>query len=148
MLIGYARVSTEEQNIDLQRDALGSAGCERVFSDKTSGARTDRPGLLEARSHLRKGDTFVVWKLDRLGRTMRGLVDFVQELHDAGINFLSLQDRIDTQTSGGRFFFHMMAALAEMERDLIRERTCAGLAAARARGRVGGRPPKLSKRQI
>jgi DNA invertase Pin-like site-specific DNA recombinase len=148
MLIGYARVSTDEQNIDLQSDALGHAGCEQVFTDKASGARNDRPGLLEALSHLRKGDTLVVWRLDRLGRTMRGLVDFVQDLGRRDVDFRSLHDSIDTKTAAGRFFFHIMAALAEMERDLIRERTNAGLAAARARGRNGGRPPKLTLRQL
>lgn len=148
MLIGYARVSTDEQNLDLQRDALTRAGCEQIHTDKASGARDDRPGLIKALSHLRKGDTFIVWKLDRLGRTMRGLVDLVQDLKSRGVDFRSLQDSIDTSTAGGRFFFHVMAAMAEMERDLIRERTNAGLAAARARGRNGGRPAKLSTRQL
>lgn len=148
MLIGYARVSTDDQNLDLQRDALTRAGCEQIHTDKASGARDDRPGLIHALSHLRKGDTLVVWKLDRLGRTMRGLVDLVQELKSRGVDFRSLQDSIDTSTAAGRFFFHVMAALAEMERDLIRERTNAGLAAARARGRNGGRPAKLSSRQL
>ena len=150
MLIGYARVSTEDQNLDLQRDALKSAGCELVFSDKLSGARDDRPGLAEALSHLRAGDCLVVWKLDRLGRTLRGLIDFVAKLRDRNIDFRTLHGttQIDTSTAQGRFFFHVMAALAEMERDLIRERTNAGLAAARARGRKGGRPPKLTARQL
>lgn len=148
MLIGYARVSTIDQNLDLQRDALTSAGCEKIFTDKASGARDDRPGLEKAKSHLRKGDTLVIWKLDRLGRTVRGLINFVQELRDGGIGFRSLQDNIDTGTAAGKFFFHVMAGLAEMERDLIRERTKAGLAAARARGRNGGRPPKLTRKQL
>lgn len=148
MLIGYARVSTEDQNLDLQRDALTRAGCERIFDDKASGARDDRPGLAAALSHARRGDCLVVWKLDRLGRTVRGLLGFVDELRGRGVDFRSLHDSIDTGTAAGRFFFHVMAALAEMERDLIRERTNAGLAAARARGRKGGRHAKLTPRQI
>ena len=150
MLIGYARVSTEDQNLDLQRDALTGAGCERIFTEKASGARDDRPGLAEALSHLRKGDCLVVWKLDRLGRTLRGLIEFVGKLRDRGIDFRTLHGatQIDTSTAQGRFFFHVMAALAEMEGDLIRERTKAGLAASRARGRRGGRPPKITRRQL
>jgi DNA invertase Pin-like site-specific DNA recombinase len=148
MLLGYARVSTDEQNLALQTDALGRAGCDRIFSDKLSGSRFDRPGLGAALSHLRHGDTLVVWKLDRLGRTVRQLVEFVAGLNDDGIEFRSLTDGIDTTTPAGRFFFHMMAALAEMERDLTRERTMAGLTAARARGRRGGRPPALSSNQL
>lgn len=148
MLLGYARVSTDEQNLALQTDALNAAGCDRVFSDKLSGSRLDRPGLAAALSHLRSGDTLVVWKLDRLGRTVRQLVEFVAKLNLDGIEFRSLTDGIDTTTPAGRFFFHMMAALAEMERDLTRERTMAGLAAARARGRKGGRPPALLPRQL
>lgn len=148
MLLGYARVSTDEQNLELQADALSAAGCDRIFSDKLSGSRLDRPGLVAALSHLRSGDTLVVWKLDRLGRTVRQLVEFVAKLNQDGIEFRSLTDGIDTTTPAGRFFFHMMAALAEMERDLTRERTMAGLAAARARGRMGGRPPALSQRQL
>lgn len=148
MLLGYARVSTDEQNLELQVDALELAGCERVFSDKLSGSRLDRPGLAAALSHLRSGDTLVVWKLDRLGRTVRQLVEFVAKLNQDGVEFRSLTDGIDTTTPAGRFFFHMMAALAEMERDLTRERTMAGLAAARARGRMGGRPPALSAKQL
>lgn len=148
MLLGYARVSTEEQNLELQVDALERAGCERMFSDKLSGSRLDRPGLAAALSHLRSGDTLVVWKLDRLGRTVRQLVEFVAKLNQDGVEFRSLTDGIDTTTPAGRFFFHMMAALAEMERDLTRERTMAGLAAARARGRLGGRPPALSPKQL
>lgn len=148
MFIGYARVSTADQNLDLQNDELLKIGCERIFSDKMTGARADRAGLAEAVSHLRPGDTLVVWKLDRLGRTVRQLVEFVAALKERGVEFRSLTDGIDTSTPAGRFFFHMMAALAEMERDLTRERTMAGLAAARKRGRLGGRPPKLSPRQI
>lgn len=150
MLIGYCRVSTEDQNLDLQRDALAAAGCERIFEDKLSGARDDRPGLTEALSHLRQGDCLIVWKLDRLGRSLRSLIDFVGELRDRGIDFRTLHGttQIDTSTAQGRFFFHVMAALAEMERDLIRERTNAGLAAARARGRNGGRPVKITPKQL
>jgi DNA invertase Pin-like site-specific DNA recombinase len=148
MLIGYARVSTADQNLDLQLDALQRVGCERVFADKLSGARVDRSGLADALSHLRAGDTLVVWKLDRLGRTVRQLVTMVADLQGAGIQFRSVTDGIDTSTSAGRFFFHVMAALAEMERDLVRERTRAGLAAAAARGRLGGRRNKLGSKQI
>ena len=148
MLVGSARVSTGDQSVDLQTDALARAGCERTFLDHASGARTTRPGLDAAMSHLRKGDELVVWKLDRLGRTVRQLVSFVEELQAKGIAFRSLTDGIDTSTPAGRFFSHVMAALAEMERDLGRERTMAGLAAARARGRQGGRSRKLSSRQI
>lgn len=148
MLIGYCRVSTREQNLDLQRDALEAAGCDKIFEDQASGARADREGLAQALAYVRAGDTLVVWKLDRLSRTVRQLVEFAEELRSREIGFRSLQDAIDTTTPAGRFFFHMMAALAEMERDLIRERTRAGLAAAKARGRNGGRPPKLTPKQI
>lgn len=148
MLIGYARVSTNEQNLDLQRDALLKAGCERIFEEKVSGSRELRISLDAAFSHLRVGDTLVVWKLDRLGRTVRQLVELVGRLEKQGIHFASVTDRIDTSTASGRFFFHVMAALAEMERDLIRDRTRAGLVAAKARGRQGGRPAKLSGLQI
>jgi len=148
MLIGYARVSTAEQRLDLQVDALTRAGCERIFSDHASGGRGDRAGLADALSHLRAGDTLVVWKLDRLGRTVRQLVDFTAELRTKEINFASLTDGIDTGTAAGRFFFHVMAAVAEMERDLVRERTLAGLSAAKARGRLGGRPSKLTTQQV
>src|SRR5271156_4989492 len=129
MLIGYARVSTEDQNLNLQLQALTDSGCERIFSDKKSGTQKARKGLEEAVSHLRIGDTLVVWKLDRLGRTVKQLVDLVSELESKGINFKSLSDAIDTTTSAGRFFFHVMASLAQMERELISERTKAGLAA-------------------
>jgi DNA invertase Pin-like site-specific DNA recombinase len=150
MLIGYARVSTDDQNLDLQHDALTKAGCEKVFDDKISGARDDRPGLTDALSHLRAGDCLVVYKLDRLGRTMRSLIDLVAQLQKRGVDFRTLAGttQIDTSTAQGRFFFHVLAALAEMERDLIRERTMAGLAASRARGRKGGRKPKLTAGQI
>ena len=148
MLIGYARVSTLDQRLDLQIDALQRAGCERIFTDQVSAGQTERPGLESARSHLRSGDTLYVWKLDRLGRSVRHLVDLVSELGRSGVHFASLTDGIDTSTSAGRFFFHVMAALAEMERDLIRERTMAGLSSARARGRLGGRKPKLTPQQL
>ena len=148
MLIGYARVSTDEQKLDLQIDALKSAGCERFFSDQVSGTSRLKPGLEEALAYLRPGDTLVVWKLDRLGRTVKGLVELVDELGSRGVQFKSLTDSIDTSTSAGKFFFHVMAAMAEMERDLIRERTIAGLTAARARGRMGGRKPKMDASRL
>src|SRR5262252_2371404 len=148
MLIGYARVSTDDQSLDLQYDALTKAGCERIFDDKASGARDDRPGLVDALSHCRAGDVLCVYKLDRLGRTTRGLLELVEDLRKREIGFRSLSDSIDTTTTMGRFFFTVMAGLAEMERDLIRERTMAGLAASRARGRKGGRKPKLTAQQI
>ncbi len=147
MLIGYARVSTQDQNLDLQLDALDRAGAEKVFTDTASGAKASRPGLDEALSHLRSGDTLVVWKLDRLGRSLRHLIDTIQALSNRGIGFKSLQESIDTTTSGGKLVFHVFGALAEFERDLIRERTNAGLASARARGRKGGRPKSLSNKQ-
>lgn len=139
MLIGYVRVSTSDQNTDLQRTALQSADCELIFEDKISGTKADRPGLRRAIKELKAGDTLVVWKLDRLGRSMRNLVMLIEELKEKGINFRSLTDSIDTGTPMGRFFFHVMGALAEMERELIVERTTAGLAAARVKGRIGGR---------
>ncbi|WP_374471200.1 recombinase family protein [Phenylobacterium sp.] len=148
MQIGYARVSSADQRLDLQMDALTRAGCERLFTDHASGGRADRPGLLAAQSHLRRGDTLVVWKLDRLGRSVRQLVELVATLEADGVHFASITDGIDTATPAGRFFFHVMAALAEMERDLIRERTTAGLRAAKARGRLGGRRPKLTAQQL
>src|SRR3954469_15396145 len=148
MMIGYARESTEDQNLDLQLDALAKAGVDRTFDDKASGVRDDRPGLAEALSHARKGDCLVVWRLDRLGRSMRSLFAFVEELRERGIEFRSLSEGIDTTTAAGRFFFHVLAALAQMERELIRERTMAGLSAARARGRKGGRKPRLNPKQI
>lgn len=148
MLVGYARVSTDDQNLDLQLDALKSASCEQVFSDKLSGTVTNREGLTQALAYARPGDTLVVWKLDRLGRTVKGLIEFVDQLKERGVQFRSLTDGIDTSTTAGRFFFHVMAALAQMERELIRERTNAGLAAARARGRLGGRKPKLDASKL
>jgi DNA invertase Pin-like site-specific DNA recombinase len=145
MLIGYARVSTQDQNLDLQDDALNKAGCERIFSDKLSGSRVERPGLTHALEALRKGDTFCVWKLDRLGRTVKGLVDLVNALQVREIHFKSLTDSIDTSTPSGRFFFHVMASLAQMERELNAERTKAGLDVARQLGRTGGRKRKLTE---
>ncbi|HGU9880762.1 TPA: recombinase family protein [Citrobacter freundii] len=147
MLIGYVRVSTNDQTTALQRNALECAGCELIFEDKISGRTSDRPGLKRVLRTLSEGDTLVVWKLDRLGRSMRHLVGLVEELRERGINFKSLTDSIDTSSPMGRFFFHVMGALAEMERELIVERTRAGLAAARAEGRVGGRRPKLTPEQ-
>ncbi len=147
MLIGYVRVSTNNQNTELQRNALECAGCELIFEDKISGTKSDRPGLKKLLRTLSAGDTLVVWKLDRLGRSMRHLVVLVEELRERGINFRSLTDSIDTSTPMGRFFFHVMGALAEMERELIVERTKAGLEAARAQGRIGGRRPKLTPEQ-
>jgi DNA invertase Pin-like site-specific DNA recombinase len=147
MLIGYARVSTQEQTLDLQLDALKAAGCERVFHDTASGARAARPGLDDALDHAREGDTIVVWRLDRLGRSLKHLIEVVTALQERGVGFRSLQESIDTTTSGGRLIFHVFGALAEFERNLIQERTQAGLAAARARGRIGGRPRKLSKQR-
>ena len=143
MLIGYARVSTIEQNASLQIDELKNAGCEKIFQDKVSGVKSERPGLQEAMEFLRKGDSLVVWRLDRLGRSLKHLIETVGELENRGIGFRSLQEAIDTTTSGGRLIFHIFGALAEFERNLIRERTMAGLKAARARGRIGGRPRAL-----
>lgn len=148
MLIGYARVSTQDQNLELQREALTKAGCERIFEDRASGSRTDREGLARAMDMLRSGDTLVVWKLDRLGRSVKQLVDLVGELQQRGVQFKSLTDAIDTSTPSGRFFFHVMASLAEMERELIVERTRAGLEAARKLGRKGGRRPKMTAGKI
>jgi len=140
LAFGYARVSTIEQNEDLQQDALDRAGCDRVFVDKASGKLEHRPALDDMLAHLRAGDTVVVWRLDRLGRSLRHLIDVVSELDRRGISLRSLTESIDTSTPGGKLVFHVFGALAEFERDLIRERTQAGLAAARARGRHGGRP--------
>jgi DNA invertase Pin-like site-specific DNA recombinase len=140
MLVGYARISTQDQTLALQQDGLNGVGCERIFTDTASGARADRPGLAEAIDFARSGDTLVVWKLDRLGRSIRHLIDTVNQLKDRGVGFRSLTEQIDTTTSGGKLIFHVFAALAEFERDIIHERTHAGLSAARARGRKGGHP--------
>jgi DNA invertase Pin-like site-specific DNA recombinase len=147
-LMGYARVSTTDQQPQLQVDALQRAGCHRVFVETASGARSDRPTLAQLLDQLRPSDTLVVWKLDRLGRSLRHLVDTVTGLADRGIGFRSLQEAIDTTTPGGKLVFHVFAALAEFERDLIRERTSTGLAAARARGRHGGRPSVLTGHKL
>ena len=148
MLVGYARVSTFEQNLTPQVDALQQAGCEKTFRDRASGAKTDRPGLGEALKYVRKGDTLLVWRLDRLGRSLIHLIETVAQLEERGIGFRSLQEAIDTTTSGGKLIFQIFGALAEFERNLIRERTQAGLAAARARGRRGGRPKALNQTKI
>src|SRR3954464_6662908 len=148
MLIGYARVSILDQTLALQQDALTAAGCEQLYTDTISGSVTDRPGLTNALSHLRSGDTLVVWRLDRLGRSLPHLIETVRQLQERGVGFRSLQEQIDTTTSGGKLVFHVFGALAEFERDLIRERTHAGLAAARARGRLFGRPRVLTSRKI
>ncbi|WP_220725902.1 recombinase family protein [Arthrobacter cheniae] len=145
--MGYARVSTTDQDAALQVDALNTAGCYRVFVDTISGSLDQRPELTKLLDQLRPGDTLVVWRLDRLGRSIRHLIDQLAGLQDKGIGFKSLQETIDTTSPGGRLVFHVFAALAEFERDLVRERTNAGLAAARARGRTGGRPPRLSSQQ-
>jgi DNA invertase Pin-like site-specific DNA recombinase len=150
VLIGYARVSTTEQNLDLQLDALTQAKCEKIFKDTISGAKSERPGLSQAMAFMREGDVLVVWKLDRLGRSWRDLIDIVSTLQERGIGFRVLQEAIDTTTPAGELIFHIFGALAEFERALIRQRTRA-LAAARARGRKGGRPRKFSgdqERQI
>jgi DNA invertase Pin-like site-specific DNA recombinase len=141
MLIGYARVSTTDQTLKPQVDALTAAGCEKMFSDVASGARTQRPGLNQAIAFCRRGDTLVVWKLDRMGRSMSHLIETIQQLERQGVGFRSLTEKIDTTSAGGRLIFHLFGALAEFERDLIRERVQAGLKSARARGRKGGRPP-------
>ena len=140
MIIGYARVSTEDQNLDLQFDALKEAGCKKIFQDKISGVKEDRDGLLQVLEIVRPGDTLVVWKLDRLGRSLQHLISVVDELKGKDVYFRSLKENLDTSSSTGKLIFHIFGALAEFERDIIRERTMAGLAAARARGRVGGRP--------
>lgn len=147
-LIGYARVSTHDQNLDLQKDALTKIGCFRIYEEHASGAITDRPELKAVMDYLRAGDTLVVWKLDRLGRSTQHLLHIVTLLESKGIAFKSLQENIDTTTSSGKLIFHIFASLAEFERDIIRERTQAGLSAARARGRIGGRPAKLTTEQI
>ena len=144
MLVGYARVSTQDQKPALQLDALKAAGCGKVFKEKASGAQRDRPQLAAAIDYMRTGDTLVVWKLDRLARSMKQLIETVEGLEAEGIGFRSLTEAIDTTTSGGKLVFHIFGALAEFERSIIRERTRAGLDAAKARGRTGGRPRAMS----
>jgi DNA invertase Pin-like site-specific DNA recombinase len=146
MKIGYARVSTQEQELALQLDALEAAGCTKIYREKITGATRERPQLQALLEHLREGDVVVIWKLDRLARSLKDLVEIVNEMQEKGAELRSLQDQIDTTTPHGKFTFHVFAALSEFERDIIRERTKAGLAAARARGRKGGRPKGLTKR--
>lgn len=148
MLIGYARVSTVDQNLDLQRNALTEAGCERIFTEQMSGAVAARPELMAAIGYARSGDTLVVWKLDRLARSVKQLIDTVENLRGRRIGFRSLTEALDTTTAQGRLVFHMFGALAEFERSLIHERTRAGLSAAKKAGRTGGRPPKLTDDDI
>ena len=145
MLIGYARVSTDDQNLDLQKDALQKAGCEQIYEDRQSGAKAERLGLQQAIAYARESDTIVVWRLDRLSRSLKDLIEIVTLLETKGTGLKSLQESIDTTVSSGKLVFHIFAALAEFERNLIRERTQAGLIAARARGRNGGRPKALNK---
>jgi len=145
MLIGYARISTDDQNLNLQRDALNHAECEQIFEDQLSGAKAERPGLQQALQYARTDDTIVVWRLDRLSRSLKDLIEMVTLLESKGIGLRSLQEAIDTSSSSGKLIFHIFGALAEFERNLIRERTQAGLQAARARGRKGGRPKSLNK---
>ena len=148
MLIGYARVSTQDQTLNLQKDALEKIGCSKIFTDTISGATTERKGLDEAIAYVREGDTLVVWKLDRLGRSLKHLIETITALNNRKIGFKSITENIDTTTSGGKLIFHIFGALAEFERDIIRERTKAGLIAARARGRVGGRPKALTLKKV
>jgi DNA invertase Pin-like site-specific DNA recombinase len=148
LFIGYARVSTQDQTPQLQLDALKVAGCERSFVEKASGAQRDRPELQAALGYMRPGDTLVVWKLDRLARSLKQLIETVESLENKRMGFRSLTENIDTTTPGGRLTFHLFAALAEFERSIIKERTMAGLAAARSRGRKGGRPPSLNAKDL
>src|SRR5258708_6194594 len=148
MLVGYARVSTQDQNPALQHDSLKAAGCERIFTEMASGAQRDRPELASAIDFMRRGDDLVVWKLDRLARSLPQLIETVAHLEAEGIGFRSLTEAIDTTTAGGKLIFHIFGALAEFERGVIRERTQEGLMAARRRGRFGGRPRALSDRDI
>lgn len=147
MQIGYARVSSDDQNLDLQYDALKAAGCKKIFDDRVSGAHVQRPGLERLLETVREGDSVIVWRLDRLGRSMKDLLNVVAQLESSGVELSSLKEKIDTSSSGGRLIFHIFAALAEFERNLISERTFAGLNAAKTRGRTGGRPPMLDKKE-
>ena len=144
MLIGYARVSTDDQNLHLQEDALANVGCDRIFEDHLSGVKTERAGLQQSLNYARAGDTLVVWRLDRLSRSLKELIEMVTLLESKGIGLRSLQETIDTSSTSGKLVFHIFAALAEFERNLIKERTRSGLEAARVRGRKGGRPKALS----
>ena len=148
MKVGYARVSTLDQNLDLQTDALKKEGCKEIFEDHASGAKADRDGLRKALEFMREGDTLVVWKLDRLGRSLRHLIDVINRLNNNKMYFKSVQESIDTASSGGKLIFHVFGALAEFERDMIRERTLAGIEAAKRRGKIGGRPKKMDKKKI
>jgi DNA invertase Pin-like site-specific DNA recombinase len=148
MLIGYARVSTVDQNLDLQKEALKQAGCAKIYEDTMSSLRANRPGLDQAVEQLREGDIFVVWKLDRLGRSVKNLIEFVNSLEKNKVHFKSLTDQIDTSSTMGRFFFHVMASLAQMERELIVERTRAGLNTARLQGRIGGRKRRMTVSKV
>ena len=148
MLIGYIRVSTSDQNLDLQLDALKQVGCDKIYKDIASGAKDDRVGLSDVLNYIRRGDTLVVWRLDRLGRSLRHLIDTINQINDQGSYFRSLQESIDTSTSGGKLIFHIFGALAEFERDIIRDRTKAGIEAARKRGRYGGRPKIMDKNKV
>ena len=148
MKIGYARISTQDQNFNLQIDALKNEGCEKIIRDTMSGAKEERDGLKELFKILRKGDTLIVWRLDRLGRSLKHLIEVVKELDDRNCFFKSITENIDTTSSGGKLIFYIFGALAEFERSIIRERTLAGLVSARSRGQVGGRPKKMDKKKI
>lgn len=148
MLIGYGRVSTNDQNLILQKDALENAGCEKIFTDTSSGANIERTGLAQTLTQLRTGDVLVVWKLDRLGRNLKHLIETVSDLEKKGIGFKSITEGIETQSSGGKLVFHLFASLAEFERDIIKERTKAGLLAAKQRGKVGGRPSVIDNKKL
>ncbi len=148
MKVGYARVSTVDQNLDMQMDALKKENCREIFQDHASGIKSDRDGLVRALEFMREGDTLVVWKLDRLGRSLKHLIDIINLLNEKGMYFKSLQESIDTGSSGGKLIFHVFGALAEFERDMIRERTLAGIEAAKQRGRTGGRPRKLDEKMV
>ncbi len=146
--IGYARVSTDDQKLDAQIDELEKQGCGKIFQEKISGAKSERPELKKCFDHLRKGDVLIVTKLDRLARNLKNLIEIVEQLNEMGVSFISVHDKIDTSTPQGKFFFHVFGAVAEFERDLIRERTITGLQAAKARGRVGGRKKKMTPEKI
>jgi DNA invertase Pin-like site-specific DNA recombinase len=148
VLVGYARVSTADQNLNLQKDELKKFGCSKIYEDVASGAKSTRAGLEAAIDFAREGDTLVIWKLDRLGRSLRDLIEIVTRLEKEGVSFVCITQNIDTRTPSGKLFFHIFGALAEYERELIRERTKAGLTAARARGRKGGRKPAMNEEQI